>query len=158
MAITQSTTPVAPASDNPASSAALGWRMTAWVAGVFSVLVAVSMLVGRIQSGWGVPLESPQLKQLKEKLRANPTDEHKKQSIRDLDLQLRQLHFRHLARFRSGSWMLAGGGVVFLLAMYQAASLEKQRPRPKSRSALPDSNAARQTRDISGARRSSSSR
>src|SRR5690242_4849099 len=105
MAITQSTTPVAPANGSPVSSAASAWRMTAWVAGVFSGLLAVSMLLGRVQAGW-VPLsgmESPQLKQLKDELRANPTDEHKKQSIRDLDLRLRQEHFRHLARFRSGS-------------------------------------------------------
>ena len=137
MAIKQSTTPVAHAGENPVSTAALAWRMTAWVAGVFSVLVAVSMLLGRVQAGWSVPLESPQLKQLKEELQANPTDEHKKQSIRDLDLLLRQAHFRHLARARTGAWFLAGGGVIFVLAMYQVASVEKQRPRPKPRSGAP---------------------
>lgn len=92
------------------------------------------MLVGRFQAGWGAPLESAQLKQLKEELRATPTDERKKQSIRDLDLRLRQKHFSHLARFRTGARLLAGGSVVFLLAMYQVASVEKLRPRPKPRS------------------------
>ena len=134
MAITQPTTPVARAGEDRKSSAALTWRMTAWVAGVFSVLVGASMLVGRFQAGWGAPLESAQLKQLKEELGANPTDEHKKQSIRDLDLRLRQKHFSHLARFRTGARLLAGGSVVFLLAMYQVASVEKLRPRPKPRS------------------------
>ena len=117
--------------------------MTAWVAGVFSVLVALAMLLGRFQAGFGVPLESSQLKQLKEELRLNPSDEQKKRSIRELDLRLRQQHFRHLARARSGAWFLAGGSVLFLLAMYQAASLEKKRPRPKSRVGTPQERVVR---------------
>ncbi len=135
--------PAAAARETPGAMAALTWRMTAWVAGVFSVLVALSMLVGRFQAGFGVPLESPQVKQLKEELRLNPSDEQKKRSIRELDLQLRQQHFRHLTRARSGAWFLAGGGVVFLLAMYQVASLEKQRPRPKPRVGSPQERVVR---------------
>jgi outer membrane protein assembly factor BamB len=117
--------------------------MTAWVAAVFSVLVGVMMLLGKLQAGSHVLLESPQLKQGKEALRLNPADEQKKQSIRDIDLQLRQKQFRHLARVRSGAWLLVGGAVVFLVAMYQVARLENHRPRPERRSDSPQERAAR---------------
>jgi outer membrane protein assembly factor BamB len=116
--------------------------MTAWVAAVFSVLVGVMMLLGKLQAGSHVLLESPQLKQGKEALRLNPADEQKKQSIRDIDLQLRQKQFRHLARVRSGAWLLLGGAVVFLIAMYQVARVENHRPRPKPRSDSPQERAA----------------
>jgi outer membrane protein assembly factor BamB len=117
--------------------------MTAWVAAVFSVLVGVMMLLGKLQAGSHVLLESPQLKQGKEALRLNPADEQKKQSIRAIDLQLRQKQFRHLARVRSGAWLLIGGAVVFLTAMYQVARVENHRPRPKPRSDSPQERAAR---------------
>jgi len=117
--------------------------MTAWVAAGFCLLVSLGMLWVRLQSGWGLPLASPQLTQLKEELRSNPTDEHKKESIRALDLQLRRQHFRQVARFRSGAWLLAGGGLVFLVAMYQVARLEPHRPRPKPRSGSPQERVAR---------------
>src|SRR5262245_38831394 len=97
---TPQTAPGARQHKGPASTAALTWRMTAWVAAVFSVLVGVMMLLGKLQTGSHVLLESPQLKQRKEALRLSPAEEQKKQSIRDLDLQLRQKQFRHLAQVR----------------------------------------------------------
>jgi outer membrane protein assembly factor BamB len=128
--------------ENPAATALLTWRLIAWVAAAFSVLVGLALLLAHLRAGSRAPLESPQLAQFKDELRQNPADEQKKRDIRDLDLRLRQQHFRHLARATSGRWLLAGGSLVFLLSLYQVARLEKQRPRPKPRSGPPQERAA----------------
>ena len=107
------------------------WRMTAWVAGVFSVLVGLTMILGRLSIRAEDPLKSPQLKEYKEKLRLSPTDEQIKQRVRQLDLQLRQRYFRQLSRMGSGVYLLLGGVVVFVLAIKQGACCQRQLPMPQ---------------------------
>jgi outer membrane protein assembly factor BamB len=107
------------------------WRMTAWVAGVFSVLVGLTMILGRLSIRAEDPLKSPQLKEYKEKLRLSPTDEQIKQRVRQLDLQLRQRYFRQLSRMGSGVYLLLGGVVVFVLAIKQGARCQRQLPMPQ---------------------------
>src|SRR5208283_2009309 len=76
------------------------------------------------------PLKSPQLAELKQKLRDKPADEPAKQEIRALDLRLRQHYFRHVWRMRSGVWMLLGAAALFGLA---TARLDDARKRPPPR-------------------------
>ena len=109
------------------------WRLTAWVSGGFSLLLGLAMLVGHLGVRAEDPLKSPQLAQLKEKLRVTPTDEPTKQQVRELDLQLRQKYFRQLSHVRSGIYLLFGGVVVFILAVGQVRRLQKQPPMPKAR-------------------------
>lgn len=109
------------------------WRLTAWVAAAVALLTGLALLGAKLQTGNAAPLQSEELKQLKVELQQNPKSEPLKQHIRSLDLQLRQAHFRHLARFRVGTWLLAGSSVLFLLCRYQLAGLEKYRPRPTRR-------------------------
>jgi outer membrane protein assembly factor BamB len=110
--------------------------MTAWVAGVFSVLVGLTMIFGRLSIRAEDPLKSPQLKEYKEKLRLNPPDEQIKQRIRNLDLQLRQHYFRQLSQMESGVYLLLGGVAVFVLAIKQGARGQRQLPMPQPK---PDS-------------------
>jgi outer membrane protein assembly factor BamB len=107
------------------------WRMTAWVAGVFSVLVGLTMIFGRLSLRAEDPLKSPQLKEYKEKLRLNPPDEQIKQRIRKLDLQLRQRYFRQLSQMESGVYLLLGGVAVFVLAIKRGARSQRQLPMPE---------------------------
>ena len=104
------------------------WRMTAWVAGVFSVLVGLTMIYGRLSVRAEDPLKSPQLREYKEKLRLNPTDEQIKQRIRQLDLRLRQRYFRQLSQMESGVYLLLGGVAVFVLAVKQGGAMPKATP------------------------------
>jgi outer membrane protein assembly factor BamB len=124
------------------------WYLTAWIAGVFSVLVGGSMLLGQVRDKTDDPFKSPQLKALKEKLRGSPVNEPLKQQIRALDLQLRQRHFRHLSQMHSGFYLLAGGVVVFILAFAQGARLQKRppMPQPKPEAAEEASRLARRAR------------
>ena len=114
------------------------WRLTAWIAGVFSLLVGLTMLYGRLSVRAEDPLKSPQLKELKEKLRLNPMDEQLKQRVRELDLRLRQRYFHQLSQIESGVYLLLGGVVVFAFAVKQGARARKLLPMPKPRPDAPD--------------------
>jgi outer membrane protein assembly factor BamB len=118
----------APPSKTP--QVARTWRLTAWVAGVFSLVVGVAMIAGHLGTRAEDPLKSPLLKEYKEKLRLNPADEQMKQSIRGLDLKLRQQYFRQLSRMESGVYLLLGGVVAFVLAATQAARHQRRLPLP----------------------------
>ena len=107
------------------------WRMTAWVAGVFSALVGLTMIFGRLSIRAEDPLKSPQLKEYKEQLRLNPPDEQIKKRIRTLDLQLRQRYFRQLSQMESGVYLLLGGMVAFVFALKQGARCRRQLPMPR---------------------------
>ena len=109
------------------------WRLAAWVAAVFSVLVGLTMIYGRLSVRAEDPLKSPQLKEYKEKLRLDPADEQIKQRIRQLDLQLRQRYFRQLSQMDSGVYLLLGGVAIFVLAVRQGARYQRQLPMPKPR-------------------------
>src|SRR5512135_3700190 len=100
-------------------TASRAWWMVAWIAGVFSVLIGVTMIFSRLSIRAEEPLKSPQLAALKEKLRLNPVDDQIKQRIRQLDLELRQRYFRQLSRMGSGVYLLLGGVVLFVLAVKQ---------------------------------------
>jgi len=114
------------------------WRMAAWVAGVFSVLIGLTMILSRLSVRAEDPLKSPQLKEYKEKLRLNPVDEPIKQRIRQLDLRLRQRYFYQLSRMDSGIYLLLGGVAVFVLAVKQGARYRKQLPMPQPKADDPD--------------------
>jgi outer membrane protein assembly factor BamB len=124
--------PPQPASVPPSadSQAARAWRLTAWVAGAFSLVVAVAMGIGHLGARAEDPLKSPLLKEYKEKLRLSPADEQMKQRIRALDLQLRQRYFRQLSRTESGVYLVLGGIAVFILAATQAARYQRRFPSP----------------------------
>jgi outer membrane protein assembly factor BamB len=116
------------------------WRRTATVAGVFSILTGVVMLGRYLGTDSIAPLQSPELKVLKEKLRIAPEDEQLKQQIRALDLRLRQDYFRQLSRLDSGVYLLLGGATVFIFALSRSASYQRLLPMPK-----PNPNAAEQS-------------
>ena len=70
------------------------WEMLAWLAALFSSLVAVVLLVIHLDTPTLDPLKSAELKNFKVRLRDNPADEGMKQKIRELDLRLRRQYFQ----------------------------------------------------------------
>jgi outer membrane protein assembly factor BamB len=107
------------------------WRSVAWVAGLFSALIALGLLLQQLNPEKRDPWKSPELLALKQQLVSEPNNESLKQRIRDLDLRLRQRHAAHLARVRTGRWLLLGGLVVWVVAARQLAALRKTLPVPK---------------------------
>ncbi len=130
-------TPAAQSTQSPPAAQAAAprttWRMAAWVAGIFSLVVGLTMLVTHLTRPAIDPLKSPQFKALKEQLRANPGDEPLKQRIRELDLQQRRSYFRQLSLMNSGVYLLLGGLAVFILAGTRVARYQRQPPMPLPR-------------------------
>ncbi len=105
----------------------------AWMCGAFTVAVGVTMLISHIAARNEDPLNSSQLKDLKEQLRQSPTDEQLKGRIRALDLDLRERHFRHLSRMSSGVWLLLIGSGLFILVAGRAVALSRKPVLPSLR-------------------------
>jgi outer membrane protein assembly factor BamB len=95
------------------------------VAGTFCVLVAALLLINHFGVPSQDPLKSKAIAEAKERLREAPKDEHLKQQIRDLDLQVRHRFFRHLATNNAGAWLLLAGAALFLIAARKTASDRK---------------------------------
>jgi outer membrane protein assembly factor BamB len=108
----------------------LAWRMTAWIAGLFLLLVGVTMIFddGRIRRD--DPLKSARLKAYHDQLRLDPANEKLKDEIRQLDLKLRARYFGHLSRKESGVYLLLGGATLFVAAMVQIGKLNRRLPIP----------------------------
>ena len=119
------------ATPNAGPSAGRAWRMTAWVTAVFVLLLGVGLVVGYGFGRAEDPLKSPELKALKEQLRAKPADEQLKTRIRALDLELRQHYFLQISRLRFGVYLLLGGLAVFVAATSRAALFTRLLPMPQ---------------------------
>jgi len=117
-----------------AEAAGRAWRLAAWVAGVFTVLVGATLLAGHVRAKAEDPLKSPQLKAYKEELRLDPADAQIKERIRLLDWELRRRYFHQLSRMGSGVYLLLGGAAVFALAARQSARYGRRAPVRRSRS------------------------
>jgi outer membrane protein assembly factor BamB len=114
------------------------WQLAAWVAGIFALLMGLNLLAGHFRAKAADPLKSPELRAYKEQLRLSPADKQLKQSIRQLDLQLRERYFRHLSQMGFGTYLLLGGTVAFVLAVAQGRRHRKQLPMPKPRADDPE--------------------
>ena len=114
-------------------SAVSFWRMAAWISGVFSALVALTMLLGELGYEPVKSLTSPQLAEFKANLRREPNNEQIKNSIRELDLKQRRHYFRQLSQMHSGAYLLLAGVAAFVVAATRLSHLQKQLPMPKPR-------------------------
>ena len=105
--------------------------LTAWIAGMFSLLVCGTMAYEHSVAGTNDPWKSPQLHALIEKLAAEPKNEALQREIRQLDLNLRR-DFRHrLALDKTGAWLLLGGVLAMVLTAGRAAALNQTVPLPQ---------------------------
>jgi len=113
---------------------------TAVLAGVFVALVAVLLLIDAARRQADDPLDTESFRQAKAELaelagkrRTEAIDariEELKQSIRAMDVELREEFFAHREFSRVGAWMLLGGVAVLLLASRTAAGLRRKLPDP----------------------------
>ncbi|WP_372896754.1 PQQ-binding-like beta-propeller repeat protein [Stieleria sp.] len=123
-------------------NAYLGYRsilLSAWVAGVFSTLVGVILVIDGMNRLDKVPLEATSFVQLREQFLQQPDNDQLRQEIQALDLALRQEYFRELRFTERGSYLLLGGILVTLVFSKWAATLYRKLPRPKPKLPGPDS-------------------
>jgi len=113
------------------ATASRSWRLTAWIAGAFAVLVGFGMVMAHVRHKSSDPWRSPVLLDLKAQLLTEPRNEELKQQIRKLDLSLRERYFHLLSLKATGVYMLFGGALVLLYAGNRVRVLNRLSPMPQ---------------------------
>jgi outer membrane protein assembly factor BamB len=93
------------------------------IAGVFTALVSLLMMLNYMQIRGTQPLESRTLELLVERLSVEPNNQELIDEIRLLDLLARKAYFSSLWQIRTGAWLLLIGGIVLVVALRNYYSL-----------------------------------
>jgi outer membrane protein assembly factor BamB len=129
MSTNQQTLPVPGTREN--AVVARAWRVTAWIGGVFTLLVGIGMVVAHLKHKSSDPWRSPVLLDLKAELVSEPRNEELKQQIRELDLGLRTRYFHFLSLKSTAVYMSFSGALVLVYAGNRVRLLQKLPPMPQ---------------------------
>jgi outer membrane protein assembly factor BamB len=92
-------------------------RRTAWISAIFSVLVALLMLLNFIQIKSHKPLESETLVVLVERLSAEPDSHALMTEVRQMDMLARKAYFSSLWQIRTGGILLLLSTIVLVVSL-----------------------------------------
>jgi outer membrane protein assembly factor BamB len=106
------------------------------VAAVFTLIVAVTMILGLIQLKVVKPLDSQSLASIKEQYDKDPSDKNRAEEVRAMDLMARRAYFSSRWQVETGSYLLIVGAIIFVLTRRLIAGSEK--PEPAFSSDKPD--------------------
>lgn len=96
---------------------------SAIIAGIFSVLVSILLLINYWQSVSYNPLESEALQALVERLAEEPGNDALREEIRNLDLLARKAYFISTWQVKTGGYLLLFGAIVCIVALRYYYSL-----------------------------------
>jgi outer membrane protein assembly factor BamB len=102
----------------------------AFVAALFTAAVIVTLAMSFAHGKRSDPLESAELRALKEQLKQQPKSDEVKAKIRDLDAKLRDTYFLRQSRAVRGAWLLLAGAGVFVLALHVGSRFRPTPPSP----------------------------
>ena len=110
------------------------WRI-AVIAGIFSAVVSIIMILNYWQLQRTEPVENELLANLVEQLRKDTGNEQLKEDIRRIDLMVRKAYFTKQWQIRAGAFMLIGGIVILVISlrMYQSYSDKVDEPGSEDR-------------------------
>jgi outer membrane protein assembly factor BamB len=110
------------------------WRI-AVIAGIFSAIVSIIMILNYWQLQRSEPLENELLLNLVEQLKKDAGNEQLKEDIRRLDLMVRKAYFTKQWQIRAGAFMLIAGVVILVISlrMYQSYSDKVDEPGSEDR-------------------------
>lgn len=121
--------------------------LLAIISGVFMLAVCAFLVLNYFQQRTDDPLNSEELLKLRTQLYQQPNNESLKEQIRDIDLEIREKHFKHRQISKYGVYMLMGGIFVFLVGIKSVFALRKKLPMPQVSSE--DSNGAERVGKLS---------
>lgn len=97
-------------------------------AGIFTLIVALTMLLSIVQLKALDPLDNPVIVSVKEEFDKDHENAVKAEQVRALDLMARKAYFSSRRQVETGSWLLIAGAVVFVLCQRLIAGSEKNLP------------------------------
>ncbi|NLA49163.1 MAG: hypothetical protein GX876_06820, partial [Bacteroidales bacterium] len=88
------------------------------VAGVFTIVVALTLIFSIIQLKSIDPLDNPVLTEIKEQYDNDPDNAVKAEQVRAMDLMARKAYFASRRQVETGSYLLLAGAAVFFFCQY----------------------------------------
>ena len=111
------------------------------VTGVFTIVIAFTMILGLIQLKTIDPLNNPALLSVKEQYDKDPENRDKVEQVRAMDLMARKAYFSSRWQVETGSYLMLAGALAFVLFQRLIAGNEK--PARSLLSDKPDINSER---------------
>src|SRR4030043_477755 len=96
--------------------------------GIFTVVIAITMIFSLIQLKTINPLDSPALLSVKEQFDREPENRDKAEQVRAMDLMARKAYFSSRWQVQTGSYLLLAGAIVFIFCQRLIAGNEKLMP------------------------------
>ncbi|MBK9390145.1 MAG: PQQ-binding-like beta-propeller repeat protein [Bacteroidetes bacterium] len=85
------------------------------VAGIFTLVVAMTMLFSYIQLKTIDPLDNPAFVSLKEEYDKEPENAKKIEQVRAMDLMARKAYFATRSQVETGAYLLLAGSIIFII-------------------------------------------
>jgi outer membrane protein assembly factor BamB len=95
------------------------------VSGIFTVVIAITMLLSLLQLKSLDPVNSPSLQAVKEQFDKDPDSRDKAEQVRAMDLMARRAYFSSRWQVETGSYLLLAGAIVFVFFQRLVAGSEK---------------------------------
>ncbi len=108
----------------------------------FSLIVGILLLAGVASARISMPLDMPEIEQLRTALKENPSDDMLRNKIRDMDLVSRRFYFSGLSSIGTGSILLLGGVIFAVISLQTLSAMRKRLPDPRNYAVRPDELAA----------------
>ncbi|MFC2124371.1 PQQ-binding-like beta-propeller repeat protein [Bacteroidota bacterium] len=102
------------------------------IAGLFTSVISIIMILNFWQLQKSDPIESELLKSLVERLKEDQNNEELREDIRRLDLMNRKAYFTKQWQIRAGAYMLIAGAVILVMALRIYHSLISKVEEPES--------------------------
>lgn len=103
-------------------------RSISHVAGIFTIIVGLTMIFSFIQLKTINPLDNPALLKIKEAYDNDPENADKAEQVRAMDLMARKAYFASRRQVETGSYLLLAGAVIFIFCQQLISGNEKIMP------------------------------
>ncbi len=102
------------------------WQSIAIIAGAFSFVICMLIIVNYIQINRINPVETETIDALVNRLSQNPEDQQLREQIRTLDLLARKAYFTNQWQIRMGGYLLFIGVIIVIISMQMILSVQKK--------------------------------
>ncbi|HOU30313.1 MAG TPA: PQQ-binding-like beta-propeller repeat protein [Bacteroidales bacterium] len=101
------------------------FRNLSVVSGIFTMVIAFTMIMSLIQLKTSDPLEDPALKSIIEQFDKDPENADIAENVRSLDLIARKAYFAARWQLETGSYLLLAGAILFVVFQWLSTGQEK---------------------------------